>query len=126
WDGCETIRQNESRAASLDYVVKNGGTITEAISTQVWSGEAQVHVSIVNWVKGPEEGKKKLFTQIGDAKDSPWRCDELTCIGPTLSTSLDVTAAKPLRANEEPKLVFQGQNPVHEGFSLEPEQAEHI
>ena len=47
-----TIRQNETREASLDYVLANGGTITEAVSTQVWSGEAAVHVSIVNWMKG--------------------------------------------------------------------------
>jgi len=121
--GTKTIRQNESREASLDYVVNNGGTITEAVSTQVWSGEAQVHVSIVNWVKGVEKGTKKLFTQIGDAKDSPWKCDEVDSIGPTLSSKFDVTTAKPLRANEEPKLVFQGQNPVHEGFFLEPQEA---
>jgi hypothetical protein len=40
-----------SRSASLDYVVQNDGYIHEAISTQVWSGEAKVHVSIVNWSK---------------------------------------------------------------------------
>ena len=49
--GTNTIRQNESREASLDYIVENGGVITEAISTQVWSGDAAVHVSIVNWEK---------------------------------------------------------------------------
>ena len=52
--GTNTIRQNEGREASLDYVVKNGGVITEAVSTQVWSGEAAVHVSIVNWEKASE------------------------------------------------------------------------
>ncbi len=49
--GTNTIRQNESREASLDYLVENGGIITEAVSTQVWSGDAAVHVSIVNWLK---------------------------------------------------------------------------
>ncbi len=49
--GTNTIRQNESREASLDHIVKSGGIITEAVSTQVWSGEAAVHVSIVNWIK---------------------------------------------------------------------------
>jgi hypothetical protein len=43
--GTKTVRQNESREASLDYIVANGGTITEAVSHQVWSGEAAVHVS---------------------------------------------------------------------------------
>jgi hypothetical protein len=36
---------------------------------------------------------------------------------------LDVTEAKTLNANEKPKLVFQGQNPVHEGFFLTPQEA---
>ena len=49
--GTNTIRQNESREASLDYLVANGGVITDAVGTQVWSWDAAVHVSIVNWVK---------------------------------------------------------------------------
>jgi len=121
--GTKTIRQNESREASLDYIINHGGTITEAISHQVWSGEAAVHVSIVNWVNGRETGKKKLFTQMGDHKDSPWKCEEVDSIGPTLKTAFDVTEAKTLHANEKPKLVFQGQNPVHEGFFLTPQEA---
>jgi SAM-dependent methyltransferase len=121
--GTKTIRQNESREASLDYLVHHGATITEAISHQVWSGEAAVHVCIVNWVKGVGKGKKKLFTQIGDHKDSPWKCEEVDTIGPTLQAALDVTEAKTLNANEKPKLVFQGQNPVHEGFFLTPQEA---
>jgi len=44
--GTNTIRQNYSRQGGLDYIVRNGGTITEAVSTQVWSGDAVVHVSI--------------------------------------------------------------------------------
>ncbi len=49
--GTNSISQGKSRAAALDYVTRNGGVIHEAISTQVWSGEANVHVSIVNWVR---------------------------------------------------------------------------
>ena len=64
--GTNTIRQNYSREGGLDYIVGNGGTITEAISSQVWSGDAVVHVSIVNWKKGEEQGPKKLFRQLGD------------------------------------------------------------
>jgi SAM-dependent methyltransferase len=124
--GTNTIRQNEAREASLDYVVKKGGTISEAVSTQVWSGDSKVHVSIVNWVKGLEKGKKKLYTQLGDAKDSPWKCEEVDSINAMLSTSFDVTKAKALPANKDPKLVFQGQNPVHDGFFLGPEEAARI
>jgi len=38
--GSNTVRQNYSREGGLDYIVGNGGTITEAVSTQVWSGES--------------------------------------------------------------------------------------
>jgi type II restriction/modification system DNA methylase subunit YeeA len=44
-----SISQGKSRAAALDYVTRKGGVIYEAISSQTWSGEANVHVSIVNW-----------------------------------------------------------------------------
>jgi len=121
--GTNTIRQNESREASLDYIVKNGGVITEAVSTEVWSGEAAVHVSIVNWVKGDSVARKALHTQIGDNEDSPWQIEELSVITPSLSSALDVSAAVSLKANEEPKRVYQGQNPVNEGFFLSPEEA---
>lgn len=51
-----SVRQNRAREAGLDYIVANGGEITNAIGTQVWPGEANVHVSIVNWVKGDVHG----------------------------------------------------------------------
>ncbi|HEV2209626.1 MAG TPA: DNA methyltransferase [Verrucomicrobiae bacterium] len=124
--GTKTIRQNESRQASLGYIVNHGGTVTEAVSHQVWSGEAAVHVSLVNWIKGEQPGTKKLYTQIGDAKDSPWKCEQLEAIGPTLSSNTDASAAKPLHANQEPKLAYVGQYPFNEGFWLEPQQAAEL
>ncbi|MGD9571071.1 MAG: class I SAM-dependent DNA methyltransferase [Thermoleophilia bacterium] len=51
--GTNSISQNRARSASLDYIVGNGGVVTEAVSTQDWSGEAAVDVSIVNWIKNP-------------------------------------------------------------------------
>ncbi|MCC6908622.1 MAG: class I SAM-dependent DNA methyltransferase [Phycisphaerales bacterium] len=48
--GTQNIRNNKSREGGLDQVVKSG-TIVEAVDNQPWSGEANVHVSIVNWVK---------------------------------------------------------------------------
>src|ERR1022692_5224308 len=51
--GTNSITQNRARGASLEYIVANGGFITDAISTQDWPGEAGVDVSIVNWVKSP-------------------------------------------------------------------------
>jgi type II restriction/modification system DNA methylase subunit YeeA len=47
--GTNSISQGKSRTAALDYVICNRGVIYEAVSSQAWSGEANVHVSIVNW-----------------------------------------------------------------------------
>ena len=121
--GTNTIRQNEGREASLDHVVSHGGTITEAVSTQVWSGDAAVHVSIVNWIKGSETGKKTLTTQQGDRVSDPWKIEQVEEIRPALSTSLDLATAVSLGANQKPKRCFQGQNPVNEGFFLTPREA---
>jgi tRNA G10 N-methylase Trm11 len=121
--GTNTIRQNEGREASLDHIVKGGGTITEAVSTQVWSGDAQVHVSIVNWVKGDAPGARRLTTQVGENVDDPWKIEELETIPPTLSGTTNVSGALPLLGNQKPKCVFQGQNPVSRGFFLTEEQA---
>ena len=53
----KTVSQTNSRMASLDKVVAAGGTIFNAVSNQKWSGEAKVHVSIINFVhKGEYEG----------------------------------------------------------------------
>jgi hypothetical protein len=51
--GTNSISQNRARSASLEYVVENGGVLTNAVSTQDWPGEAAVDVSIVNWIKRP-------------------------------------------------------------------------
>ena len=121
--GTNTIRQNYSREGGLDYIVGNGGTITEAISSQVWSGDAVVHVSIVNWKKGEEQGSKKLFRQLGDNLKSPWEVAEVGRIGAALSGRFDVTAAAALRANRESISCYQGQTHGHKGFLLPREEA---
>ena len=121
--GTNTIRQNYSREGGLDYIVGSGGVITEAVSSQVWSGEAVVHVSIANWIKGYELRKKKLYNQLGDNKDSPWEVTELDWINSSLSPRTDTTSAKRLFANSEAECCYQGQTHGHEGFLLTPEQA---
>src|SRR3989344_4180108 len=124
--GTNTIRQNESREASLDYILANGGTITEAVSSQVWSGDAVVHVSIVNWIKGEQKGTKKLFMQLGDSKNSPWEIHELDLINSSLSPNLDVSRAISLNANANSEVCYQGQTHGHEGFLLDPEEDKGI
>ena len=124
--GTNTIRQNYSRIGGLDYITNNDGTIIEAVSTQVWSGAANVHVSIVNWIKGKSENEKKLFTQSGDRFDSPWVVEELQRIPPTLSSAFDATQAKIIEANKLPKKCFVGQAPQSKGFYLTHKQYQEL
>ena len=124
--GTNTIRQNYSREGGLDYIVQHGGTITEAVSSQPWSGEAVVHVSIVNWIKGKEGGPKTLFELIGNNRQGPWKAEQLPSINSSLSFNTDVSDAKRLRANIDSKTCFQGQTHGHEGFLLSPERAEAL
>jgi type II restriction/modification system DNA methylase subunit YeeA len=124
--GTNTIRQNYSREGGLDYIVANGGTIAEAVSTQVWSGEAAVHVSIVNWIKGECPGMKKLFFQKGDDRDSPWEVVEREEINSSLSASVDVSSAVRLNTNINSGGCYQGQTHGHEGFLLEPKEAARL
>src|SRR5262249_40250252 len=125
--GTNTIRQNESREASLDYIVKKGGTITEAGSSEGWAGGAQGHVSLVNWLKGSYDGpNKRLYTQLGDSPASPWKVEDVSYIPPSLQSGTDVTGARRLETNEKAKKCFTGQNPVNAGFFLTPTEASRM
>ncbi len=65
--GTQNVRNNQSRIGGLDHVVKTG-TIVEAVDNQPWSGEANVHVSIVNWVKSQDAkvlpAKRRLWYRV--------------------------------------------------------------
>lgn len=112
--GTNTIRQNYSREGSLDYIVDNGGTIFNAVSSKQWSGEAKVYVSIVNWKKGEVDAPKTLITyENGEEKRY-----EVAQINSSLSLKPDVSKAHYLASNKKPKCVFQGQTHGHEGFLL--------
>ncbi|MGI8579959.1 MAG: DNA methyltransferase, partial [Solirubrobacteraceae bacterium] len=58
--GTNSVSQNRARGASLNHIVEQGGVITEAVSKEKWPGEAVVNVSIVNWVKRPEQLPEKF------------------------------------------------------------------
>jgi hypothetical protein len=120
--GTNTIRQNYSRAASLDYIVNSGGTITEAMSSMPWPGDANLHVSIVNWIKGKDAEPKRLFIQEGHRGKAKERVDELDHIGPALSFNLDVTTAKSIKANREAGC-YQGQTHGHKSFLMRADAA---
>lgn len=116
--GTNTVRQNYSREGGLDYITQNGGTITEAVSSMIWPGEAVVHVSIVNWVKGEQDGKKRLYIQEGNDKQTGWRHADFDQIGSSLSFTTDVTSAQTIEANASGGC-YQGQTHGHEGFLME-------
>jgi hypothetical protein len=81
-----SISQVSGREASLEYVVNNSGIIYDAISTQEWSGDAAVHVSIVNWAK--EEPKQRFLDSV-----------LVPFISSSLKSEISVTSAVKLKAN---------------------------
>lgn len=140
--GTQNIRNNNSREGGLDYVAKTG-TIVEAVDNQPWSGEANVHVSIANWVKTRDEDllprTRKLWFKLvpthadkaarikraGSVAAKEYELDFRECahINSALSDQTDVSEAKFLECNAHPPCVFNGQFPRHKGFVLTPEQA---
>lgn len=113
--GTNTIRQNYSREGGLDYIIETGGTIVEAVSTQNWSGDAAVHVSIVNWLKGAYDRTRRLSRQ---DENGEWTISEPPIINSSLSDGFDVSSAARLQANARSSVCFQGQTHGHAGFLL--------
>ncbi|MDV6295228.1 DNA methyltransferase [Rhodococcus aetherivorans] len=115
-----TIRENDSRKVSLDYVEDNGGIITEAVSSQPWLGDAVVHVSIVNWIK-PAPGQEVPGPRILWLNNADLRL-ELDHIPTSLSPKVDVRKAKSLDINRHPMSCSQGQTPgVTNGYVIDLE-----
>ena len=124
--GTNSIRETNSRAGSLEYIVKNGGTVFNAVSSQVWSGEANVHVSIVNWIKGPYHGPKILATQLGSQVHSPWQVEEVSVISSSLTSGVSVADAKRLKTNSTVKHYFQGQVTGTKKFYVSKQKADEF
>ena len=118
--GTNTIRQTESRNGGLDHILSNGGEISEAVSTQMWSGDAVVHVSIVNWIKGTLDGSKQLSWQ---NEDGTWHHSTTSRITGNLSTETDVGSAKVLSNCAKGIYCAQGQTHGHKGFLLTSKEA---
>lgn len=109
-----SIRDNQSRIASLDYVVDHGGHIFDAVSSKPWSGDAVVHVSIVNWSKGVDVSPKILWLNNGELRL------KTDYISSSLSTEIDARKAKPLDCNRRPATCFQGQTPgISSGYLID-------
>jgi hypothetical protein len=107
-----SISQNRNRVPSLQWIVDTGGVITNAVSTQDWSGEAAVDVSIVNWVKAPSSPLSRIVL---DGL-------EVEAVTPALrSPALDVAGAVILGQNSGRS--FQGPQPVGAGFVIDSDEA---
>jgi len=113
--GTNSISQNLGRSASLDYIVGNGGVITDAVSTQKWPGDAKVHVSLVNWIKNPSSPPA---VRVLDGKSVSSITAELRT--PERST----TSARQLPANSG--RAFEGPSPKASGFVIKAEEAKRL
>ena len=111
--GTNSISQNLGRSASLDYIVANGGTITDAVSSQKWPGEAKVHVSLVNWAKHDYAG--------------PFLLDGLAVVGITSSlTAGESDAWKPRAIAQNKDRCFEGPSPKAKGLLVTAEIAHSL
>lgn len=107
-----TLRENKHRLASLRYIMENGGVITDAVSSQKWPGEANVHVSLTNWVKNPTQPVGS-FTLDGVAVEA---------INSKLEPAQAI--AEPFKLNANGKKAFIGCQPTGDGFLLDEETAQ--
>lgn len=142
--GTQNIRNNQSRVGGLDHIAATG-TIVEAVDNQPWSGEANVHVSIANWVKtqdakllpkrrrlwvkvepkpGVKKGRKRGSGQAAKEYELDYRdCSRLNS---ALSDQTDVSGARSLRDNGRIGAVCQGVTPGHSGFVLSKAERDEL
>lgn len=114
--GTNSIAQNRGRTESLAYIAAHGGTITDAVSSQDWPGEANVDVSLVNWIRD-SPAPPPSYSLDGELLGEP--------ISPSLRPlSRSVDRAEDLPANA--RRAFIGPVINGAGFLLEPEEAEAL
>jgi hypothetical protein len=114
------------------------------VDNQPWSGEANVHVSIANWVKTQDAAllpkTRKLWFKVeptaarklrkrgtGPAsKEYELDFRECAAINSALSDETDLSKAAALNCNLQPPLSFNGQMLGHEAFLLTADQRRDI
>ena len=90
-------------------MVNNDGIIHNAIFSQSWSGEATVHVSVVNWsyqTRGDYFLDHKPVNQISSS----------------LKSTVDITKSQKLKANKD--YTFEGVKPTGKDFIVSSEQVQ--
>ncbi len=83
--GTNSIAEGKNREAGLDYIVESGGVITSAVRSQEWPGEANVHVSIVNWIKQPDGPPPRLLLDGVEVSSIAASLEEVDRRAPTLA-----------------------------------------
>lgn len=106
--GTNSVSQNTAREGSLDYIVANGGVLTDAVSSQKWPGDAKVHVSIVNWVKKPSAAPDGFIL---DGEPAPGITTRLRPLTPRDHNPSALAANR--------GFCFQGPIPVGAGFIID-------
>lgn len=134
--GTQNVRNNYSRVGGLDHVVESG-TVIDAVDNQPWAGEANVHVSIVNWLKSkdpkvvpaekhlwyrvprPPLARKRRPRGTGSTEKS-FQLDmrPVAYLSSALTDDVDVSQAAVLRCNRTPQRCFEGVQPGHDGFRI--------
>ena len=112
--GTNSVREAGGRAASLAYIEAERGVITDAISSQRWPGDAQVHVSLVNWVKAPAM-PPELFS-----------LDGVDVSGISSQLHIGVAGFEPQSLTANMGRAFAGVVPQGKGFVLDRRDAELI
>lgn len=113
--GTNSISQNTARKEGLQYIVENGGIITDAVSTEVWPGDANVHFSLVNWIKDAPLERPPVLD--GEELNEP-----ITASLRPLSLSVD--RAVPLKQNA--LHAFIGPIPGASGFTIKHDEAKSL
>jgi SAM-dependent methyltransferase len=105
--GTNMIRRGYNRRASIDYIVENGGFICDAVSSQPWSGEANVHVSIVNWAK-----RRPVSCRLDGS--------QVARINSSLDSDASIVDAKRIKKNSG--FCYIGVQPTGLGFEITEEE----
>ena len=101
----KNISKGDSRKASLDYIFSNGGAIVNAITGYKWTGDANVHISIISWTK--EKTKEKKFLDEKKVKH----------ISSSLTTGTGISGVQKLEANKN--IAFFGCKLTGQGFIID-------
>lgn len=109
-----SIAEGKNREVTLDHIVDHGGVITDAVRSQVWPGAANVHVSIVNWIKEPERPV------------AGFHLDALEVAGITSELASGSRRADPRPLRENAGKQFFGVVPGGKGFLLSPDEAKKL